>query len=150
MRKIPLLIALLIGTLLAPTAALAAESASIRAILITASPKKGESDRRLARYEGTLRQVLPGSFQSFRFVGEGSASLPIPGNASVSLGRGHRLELEGERAGGRDVRMSARWLSGGNELMNQPLRASRGTPTVMGGPSAGGDGEVWAVLIIAN
>lgn len=149
MRIITLLFTLLIVAA-APGAAIAAESASIRAILLVASNQKGGSDPRLAPYEPTLRRILPRGFESFRFVGEGSSTLAIPGRAVVTLAQGHRLELEGEKSEGRRVRLNVRWLNGRNVLMEQPVSVARGTPAVLGGPAWGDKGEVCAVIVMAN
>jgi hypothetical protein len=148
MRIITLLLALLFAA--APVTSLAAESASIRAILIVASNQKGGSDPKLAPYEPTLRRILPKGFESFRFMGEGSASLAIPGRAAIPLAQGHRLELEGEKSEARRVRLNVRWLSGRNVLMEQPVAVARGTPSVLGGPAWGDKGDVCAVIVIAN
>lgn len=125
----------------------AADGARIHAILITASNSPGETDRRLAAYEPTLKRIL--RFESFRFVGEGSTSLPSPGTGNISLGRGHRLELESE-GGGRGLRVKVRWMSGGSSVMDTGLSLRPGVPAVLGGPESGKEGEVFAVLVIGQ
>lgn len=149
MRIITIVLALL-GAVIVPLTAAAADNTSVRAILIVASNQKGGSDPKLAPYESTLRRILPRGFESFRFVGEGSAHLAIPGRATVTLAQGHRLELEGERSEARRVRLNVRWLSGRSVLMEQPISVPRGTPSVLGGPAWGNKGEVCAVIVIAN
>lgn len=148
MRLITLLSALLFAA--APLTSLAAESASIRAILIVASNQKGGSDPKLAPYEPTLRRILPKGFESFRFMGEGSASLAIPGRAGIALAQGHSLELDGEKSEARRVRLNVRWLNGRTVLMEQPISVARGTPSVLGGPAWGNKGDVCAIIVIAN
>jgi len=148
MRIIHLASVLLLVALVAPPTASAADGSSLRAILITASNQKGGSDPRLAPYEPTLRRIL--RFESFRFIGEGTTALAIPGSAALPLAQGHRLEFESENSDGRRIRVSVRWLHRGKALMDQPLALNRGTPAVLGGPATGETGDVYAVILIAN
>src|SRR4051794_2379145 len=98
MRIITLTLALLLAGLALPQSAHAADIASVHAILIMASNEKAAADPKLAAYEAGLQRNVPES--SFRFLGEGSASVSGAGRAKISLGRGHRLEIETERTGG--------------------------------------------------
>jgi hypothetical protein len=123
------------------------KSANLRAILVSASPKGGETDRRLAPYEATLRRIL--RFESFRHLGEGRATLAFPGEASLSLGQGHSLALESENAKG-GLRVQVSWTEGGRSLMRTGLVLRPGVPAVLGGPPQGKDGEVLAVIVIAE
>lgn len=132
---------------LAPFVRAAGEN-SVHALLIAASNEKGETDRRLAQYEPTLKRIL--RFESFRLVGEGSADVPASGSGSISLGRGHRLELEGENSGGRGVRVKIRWIADGRQVMDTGLSLRPGVPAVLGGPETGRSGEVYAVLLIGR
>lgn len=131
----------------ASSVARAAEQASIRAILVTASNEKGQSDRRLAAFEPTLRRIL--RFESYRFVGEGSASLAVPGKGPISLGDGHRLDLDAESSGAGGIRVNVRWSDGNRVLMQSGLSLRPGVPAVLGGPRKG-DGEVYAVIVIGK
>ena len=126
----------------APNASRAAEGgrASVHAILIAASKERGPSDPRLAPYEGTLRANL--RFESFRFIGESSASVAGGGTATLSLPGGQRIELEGEGAGGK-VRVKVRW--GGVVVPISP-----GRPAVLGGQAYGNKGEVSAIIVTAD
>jgi hypothetical protein len=146
MRIITLLVSFgLVCGIFAP-AAHAAEGTAIRAILIIASNTKGQSDPKLAPYEATLRRNLP--FESFRFAGEGAASVSGGGQASLTLGRGHRLELDGERGSGRGIRVKVRWLDGNRELMTTALVLQPGVPAVLG--RRGEEAEAPVVLVIAQ
>lgn len=142
-----LLFALMLGAFaLAARPALAADAGTaVKGMLIVASKQAGESDKRLASYEGTLRNILPGGYQTFRLLGEGSASAPAGGQATLNLAQGHRLELAAQ--GG--ANFNIRWLRGNAVLMEQPVRLNRGSPSVLGGPTAA-EGEVFAVILIAN
>ena len=126
----------------------AAERASIRGVLISASNDKGETDRRLAPYEPTLRRIL--RFESYRHLGEGSTSLNVPEKGELPLGDGHRLELETENAEGKAIHVRVRWVAGGRTLMNTALVLRPGVPAVLGGPSTGNKGEVYAVILIGK
>lgn len=149
MKTIRILLPLfLIGTGLLSAPAQAADRAGIRAILIVAANDKGPSDPRLAPYEPTLRRIL--RFESYRFVGQGSANLTVPGSASVSPGGGHQLEFTAEEGGGRGLRVRVNWLQGNRTLMETGLVLRPGTPAVLGGPGTGKGGEVFAVIIIGG
>jgi hypothetical protein len=125
----------------------AADRASVQAILIAASNERGETDRRLAPYEPTLRSIL--RFESYRFLGEDSAMLAVPEHGQLSLGSGHQLVVETERTDGRTLHLRVRWEQGGRTLMNTGLALRPGVPAVLGGPS-GARGEVYAVILIGR
>ena len=124
------------------------EHARIQGILISASNDRGETDRRLAPYEPTLRRIL--RFESYRFLGDDSASLGVPQRGHLSLGEGQELELETESGDGRSVRLKVRWLKGGRVLMSTGLALRPGVPAVIGGPSTGHKGDVYAVILIGS
>jgi hypothetical protein len=140
----------LAALLLVPRSTIAADAdhTRVRAMLVIASNQKGESDGRLSAYEPTLRSLL--RFESYRLAGEGSANLTSPGKASVNLGHGHSLALEVPKTEGSGVRLQVTWQEGGRLLMNTGLVLRPGVPAVLGGPSSGKAGEVWAVLLIAD
>jgi len=137
---------LTLGALLA--SAQAAGRASLQGILITASNEAGQTDRRLAPYEPTLRRIL--RFESFRFLGEDSTSLDVPASGSLSVGDGHQLEVTTERSDDNAIHAKVRWTAGGRTLMNTGLVLRPGVPAVLGGPSTGNKGEVYAVILIGR
>lgn len=122
--------------------------AHVRALLVVASNQRGETDGRLSAYEPTLRRLL--RFESYRLAAEGSANVASSGKASVNLARGHSLELSLEKSEGKTVRLQVAWRDGGRSLMNTGLVLQPGVPAVLGGPSTGKEGEVWAVILIAD
>jgi hypothetical protein len=140
------LILLTLGACLGPVQA--AERASLQGILITASNEAGQTDRRLSAYEATLRRIL--RFESFRFQGEDSTSLEVPASGSLSVGDGHTLEVTTERRDGNAIHAKVRWTAGGRTLMNTGLVLRPGVPAVLGGPSTGHKGEVYAVILIGR
>ena len=144
-RLIHLVLALLLGVVATSLPAFAAEGASIQALLISASKGKGGSDPRLAPYEPTLKRTLP--FDTFKLVGQGSASVSGGGRASIALSGGHRLQLSGGERAGNAIKVRVEWTSGGRMLMNTEFTLQPGVPVVMG---RGGEGEVPVVLLIAN
>ena len=146
MRIIPLMF-LATVLALAGTALRAADQTGVRAMLVIASNQRGASDPKLAAYEPTLRSIL--RFESYRLAGSGSATLSS-GKSSIDLGHGHSLILEAEPANGKGVGLRVRWEDGGRTLMNTGLSLRGGVPAVLGGPSTGKEGEVWAVIIVAN
>ncbi|MDB6114535.1 MAG: hypothetical protein JWQ83_271 [Lacunisphaera sp.] len=118
----------------------AAERVTVRGILISASNESGESDRRLAAYVPNLKRIL--RFESFHFLGEDSAALGVPANGALALGDGQNVELATESADGKTVLLKVRWGSVRHEYVLQ-----RGGTTVLGGPSTGRKGEVYAVIL---
>jgi len=129
-------------------AARAAERASVQGILLSASNEPGQTDRRLAPYEPNLRRIL--RFESYRFLGEDRASLDVPASGSLALGDGHELEVTTESNDGKSVHVKVRWTAGGRTLMNTGLVLRPGVPAVLGGPSTGNKGEVYAVILIGR
>ena len=121
----------------------AAESVTVKGILISASNERGESDRQLAAYVPNLRRIL--RFESFRYLGEDSTSLAVPAKGELSLGEGQRVELATESADGKTVLLKVRWGSVRHEFVLQ-----RGGTTVLGGSSTGKKGEVFAVILVGR
>lgn len=130
------------------SAAHAADRARIQGILISASNEKGATDRRLAAYEPTLKRIL--RFESYRFLGDDSASLAVPESGQLSLGDGHQLEVVTEQSDGKGIHVRVRWTQGGRTLMNTGLVLRAGVPAVLGGPATGNKGEVYAVILIGK
>jgi hypothetical protein len=126
----------------------AAGHATIQAILISASNESGESDRRLAEYEPTLKKIL--RFASYRHLGSDNTSLNVPATGNLSLGDGHQLEVSTESNDGKTIHVKVRWTSGGRTLMNTGLVLRPGVPAVLGGPSTGHKSEVYAVILIGQ
>jgi hypothetical protein len=147
MRIIQTTLALILAVSLLPLPCPAADGASVHALLISASNQKGGSDPKLATHESTLRRNLP--FDTFRLTGEGSASVAAGGRASLSLGRGHRLELQSEKGGGPGIRLKVEWLNGDKTVMSTSLTLQPGVPAVLG-RRGGDEGEVPVVLVIAK
>jgi hypothetical protein len=125
-----------------------AEQVSIEGLLITASNDGGQTDRRLAPYEATLRRIL--RFETFRLVGSDQGEIAAPGGGSLSLGQGHTLDLTAESADGRSIHVKVRWIASGRTLMNTGLNLRPGVPAVIGGPSTGHKGEAYAVILIGR
>ena len=126
----------------------AAERASIQGILVAASNEHGESDRRLGPYEPTLRRIL--RFESYRFLGEDRTALVVHQSGRLTLGDGHQLEVETESVDNNGIHIRVRWVAGGRTLMNTGLVLRAGVPAVLGGPSTGSKGEVYAVILIGK
>ena len=126
----------------------AADRATVQGILISASNDKGQTDSRLSSYEPTLRRIL--RFESYRFLGEGSASMAVPEHGEISLGNGHQLEIDTERADGSSIHIKVRWTAGGSTLMSTGLVLRPGVPAVLGGPGTGKGGDVYAVILIGR
>ncbi len=143
--RLTLLLAFVCGLTLAVRAA---ERTSLQGILISASNEPGQTDRRLAPYEPTLRKIL--RFESYRFLGDDSATVNVPASGTLSIGDGHDLEVTTESADGKSIHVKVRWTAGGRTLMNTGLVLRPGVPAVLGGPSTGHKGEVYAVILIGR
>lgn len=129
-------------------AAHAADRARIQGILISASNDQGKTDQRLSAYEPTLKRIL--RFESYRFLGDDSASLAVPASGQLSIGDGHQLAVTTENADGKGIHVRVRWTQGGRTLMNTGLVLRPGVPAVLGGPSTGKKGEVYAVIVVGR
>jgi len=147
MRLIPFAFALVLALFAVSPAVRAADNATVRAILITATNLKREADPKLAPYEAELQRNLP--LSSFRYVGEGATAVTAGSKSALSLDRGHRVEFEGEKSGGRGIRMKVLWQSGRTVIMNTTLTLQPGVPAVLGRRPSG-DGETPIILLIAR
>ena len=121
---------------------------SLEGILITASNEPGQTDRRLADYEPTLRRIL--RFESYHYIGGDRTNLDVPASGSLSLGDGHKLQVTTEKSDGPAVHVKVRWTASGRTLMSTGLVLRAGVPAVLGGPSTGKKNEVYAVILIAG
>ncbi len=120
----------------------AAETVTVRGMLIAASSEPGESDPRLSAFIGNLRRILRA--ESFRLLGEDSASLATPANGELSLA-GQSVQLTTESADGRTVLLKARWGSVRQEFV---IQRGGGITLLIGSP--GKKGEVHAVLLVTR
>lgn len=147
MKLVPFILAVALGLSALSPATRAADNASVRAILITATNLKREADPKLAPYEAELQRNIP--LSSFRYVGEGTTAVSAGSKAVIALDRGNRIELEGERSGGRGIRLKVVWQSGRSVVMNTTLTLQPGVPAVLGRRPSG-DGETPIILLIAR
>lgn len=145
MRLIKFTLSLLLAATVWPQLAHAADGVSVHAILIMASNAKSSADPKLAPYEATLQRNVPES--SFRQVADGSASVAANGRAMISLGAGHRIEVENEKGGG--LRLKLQWLNGSKPVVGGTFNFQPGVPVMLGNRPSG-DGEVPIVLIIVK
>ncbi len=107
---------------------------NVDAMLILASNDPAPLDRRLERVEFRLRPLF--RFEYYRFLGQGSGSLQLPGETSIALGDGHFLQIRGsERDGGR--RLEVRWFRGDQPILNTAVHLKKGQPVILGGLSEG-------------
>ena len=146
MNLLRLTLALTLTALAASPVARAADSASVHAILINASNKKGGVDSRLSAYEAELRRNLP--FNTFRFAGEGTVTVGATGKSTLRLPGGNHLNLDGSRRGN-TVHLKVQWMNGAKVVINTTLTLRPGVPAVLG-RRGGDDGETPVVLVIAN
>jgi hypothetical protein len=139
MRTIKFIFTLLLVALVVPLASRAAQGGgtTVRAILVIASKEKGAPDPRLSAYESYLRSAL--RFESYRFVRESSKSVPAGGRATLNL-QGNNIELESRPGGGVFV------TNGDTRKGISP----GGPGVVFLAGSAGGKGEVYGIIVLAE
>jgi hypothetical protein len=147
MRLIQLITGLALALGLLPLSGHAADTVSIQALLISASNRSGEADPRLAAYDSTLRRNLP--LNTFRLSGEGAAAVAAGGKSSISLGRGHRLEIQNAKGGGSGIQLKVEWTHDKKTVISTTLTLQPGVPAVLG-RRGDDDGEVPVVLLIAK
>lgn len=147
MRTFAPSLTLLLAISVLPIAVRAADGASVHAILITASKEKAPADRRLAIYEATLQRNLPES--SFRYVGEGRATVAGSAKASITLDAGHEVILEGGSRDADGIVLKVRWLNDKSVIMNNTFTFQPGVPIVLG-QRPSGDGNVPIIILITK
>ena len=145
MNTLRILFTLLVLGAAAGFAAPSAEATTVNAILLTAGNNGGSTDPRLAPYEATLRRVL--RFNQYTFQGSDATRVSPGSRATLMIGQGHELTVEG---GSNPLSIRIHWSESGRMLMNTGLTLRPGVPAVLGGPSTGRDGEVYAVILIAR
>lgn len=136
MRTIQLACLFLLAALALPRSAFAAESTSVRAILVIASNAEGRTDPQLAPYERALRDVT--RYQSYRVAGGGSASVPAGGRGSIDLPGDNSVQLRSE--GG-----SVQVMRG-----NRGIPVARGSPVIVLGGPANDKGDKYAIIVTVN
>lgn len=141
------IVSLLLALVGLPLRAIAADTFAIRAILVMATNQKAAADPKLADFEAPLQRNLPES--SFRYAGEATTAMGVTARGNVSLGHGHRLELEGEKGDGRGHAVRVRWLNGDKVVISTSLTLQPGVPAVLGRRPSD-DGETPIVLVIAK
>ena len=111
-----------------------AQQTSVSATLIFASSQGGSIDPALKAYEGNLKRLF--KYSSYKLQGRSNANLSIPGKSTISLGTGHRVELNAQPSDGSKVRLSVKWSDSRRMLLNTTFNQDRGKPLILGGPSA--------------
>ena len=131
----PITLAKMFATLLTLAAASAhAQQTNVTATLIFASSQGNDVDPALRAYESNLKRLL--KYSSYALRGKSNARLSIPGKAGMSLGGGHRVELDAQGSSGNKVRLSVKWSNQRRMLLNTTINQDRGSPIILGGPSA--------------
>lgn len=122
----------------------AADSVSIKGILILASDEVGQTDPSLSKFEPTLRRLF--KFEGYRQIGRASTRMDVPGKGQLTF-NGEVLAIETTGNGGGTVRARVTWRRGGQTMINTTVRMKPGVPTLLGGPSAqGGKGNLIVIL----
>ena len=118
---------------------------SVNAILIRASNDPAPLDTRLDVIEYKLRRLF--QFEHYRFMGEGTATLGLPGESVLSIGSGNRMEIHVFHADGSRVRTQVRWLKDEQVLLSTTVVMSRNVPVVLGGVPDGNGTLIVALTV---
>lgn len=121
-----------------------AESVQVEVILVQAANGEGGVDAALRPYAGTLQRLF--RFKSYTQAGRQVLRLAVPGEGSVGLANGQRLQmkaLSGSAEQGLTAEME--WTRGGSRLVHTRLQLRPGNPAVMGGPS--GQEGTWLLIL---
>ncbi|MFH0981189.1 MAG: hypothetical protein V2A79_06605, partial [Planctomycetota bacterium] len=105
------------------------EPVSVEATLILASNDPAPQDQRLDAVEFKLRRMF--RFEYYRHFGEGASVVNLPGQASLSLGHGNRLEVAASGAKDDKVRASVQWFRGDDLVLNTTVVTKRAHPVVL-------------------
>lgn len=119
---------------------------SLQATMILASDKPAAQDPRLDNIEYKLRRTF--RFEYYKHIGEGSASVSLPGATVLSLGGGFQLNIAAADAGKGKVRAAVQWMRGGDVVLNTTVVMNRGAPVVLGGISH--EGGTLIVTLVAQ
>ncbi len=139
MKAIATLSLIVVAYLLIPTTLSAkgnSATLSIKGVMILASNDSTETDPSLRAYEKNLRRLF--RFKSYKRYGSGNTRLNLPGKSTMSMGRGHQVEVDAKPINQQKSRISIRWLRDGRSQINTTLVMTRGKPAVLGGPSVKG------------
>ncbi len=112
------------------------DTLSIKGVMILASNDTATTDPSLKAYEKTLRRLF--KFKSYKRYGGGNTQLNLPGKSTMSIGSGHKVELNAKPINQQKSRISIRWLHRGRAQINTTIVMTKGKPTVLGGPSVKG------------
>ncbi len=112
----------------------AAQQTSVNATLIFASSNGQSIDPALRAFEGNLKRLF--KYSSYKLQGRSSANLSVPGKSTISLGSGHKVELNAQPSDGKKIRLSVKWSDSRRMLFNTTINQDRGKPLILGGPSA--------------
>ncbi|MBP7829851.1 MAG: hypothetical protein KA248_08035 [Kiritimatiellae bacterium] len=119
---------------------------SLKATMIHASDKPSAQDSRLDNIEYQLRRTF--RFEYYKHIGEGSASVNLPGVTVLSLGSGFQLNLSAADAGKGKVRAAVQWMRGNDVVLNTTVVMTRRIPVVLGGISH--EGGTLIVTLVAE
>lgn len=119
-----------------------AEQANIEALLILASNNPAPLDARLDKVEYRLRRIF--GFETYRYYGDGSTILSLPGQSILALGNGNNLTINARSKKGR-IEAQIVWEKEGERVLNTTVAMSKNTPVILGG-STQPDGTLIIVL----
>jgi len=108
------------------------KSAKVTAVLILASQTEAKPDARLSSIEEKLRKIF--KFEHYQHKGEGQTTVKVPGNSTVTLGQGNRIELGAKPAQKADrIRAHIRWMNGKSVVVDTSVALRKGVPALLGG-----------------
>ncbi len=105
----------------------------LNGFLLIATDEPGARDPRLQRYESNLRKLF--RFSSYRLIGEGRRHSSLPGESSLTLGKGYSMYVEVENSGKDRIRARVKWSQGERILIHTTAVLRRDNPLILGGPA---------------
>ena len=125
-----------------------AQQANISATLILASNQGDSFDPALKAFESNLKRLF--KYTSYKLQGRSNARLSLPGDSTINIGSGHKLTLNAQAGDKGKVRLSVRWSDGRRNLISTTINMAKGSPAILGGPSAPAQNGNLILVLIAR
>jgi hypothetical protein len=141
-RKGVMMTVLLMGCWASSVLSASAQTYKLSVTLILASNEAGKPDPALAKIVPKLKKTF--GFTLYKKLGGGRATLAVPGNATLNLGQGYSLKVNGQPAG-KGAKASMQLLRNGKVVMKPSAPLKKGGPIVLGGLNHG-NGKIILVI----
>lgn len=108
-----------------------ADTVQTEAMLIYASNDPAPLDYHLDKVVPKLRSVL--KFQNYELLGHGDGAVNAPGETTIDLGKGHKLEVKVRPDKKDRFKVEVRWLHNDKVQVSTGATTGRNQPIVLGG-----------------